>query len=105
LYAASHLALTSDKLLALRARMTTLDPALAKRMAVEAPIPDDAPVIRAGMSVRACASGQEEQRRIEQHSRSKVGSSGSHEQVGRIVKSQELKCGGIDRRGHTGLAD
>ena len=60
LNAASHLVLTSDKLLALRARMTTLDPALAKRMAVEAPIPDDAPVIRARMSVRAKAMNLEE---------------------------------------------
>jgi hypothetical protein len=35
--------------------MTTLDPALAKRMAVEAPIPDDAPVIRAELSAWAGA--------------------------------------------------
>ena len=55
LYAASHLALTSDKLLARRARMTTFEPALAKRTAVEAPIPDDAPVIRAETSVLAQA--------------------------------------------------
>jgi hypothetical protein len=64
LYAASHLALTSDKLLALRARMTTLDPAFANRIAVEAPIPDDAPVIRAGMSVWAEAGDLEGQGQI-----------------------------------------
>jgi len=47
--------------------MTTLDPALAKRMAVEAPIPDDAPVIRAETSVWAEAGEYEEQRRLIQH--------------------------------------
>ena len=33
--------------------MTTLDPALENRIAVEAPIPEEAPVIRAEVSVRA----------------------------------------------------
>jgi hypothetical protein len=47
LYAASHFAFTSAKLLARLASMTTFDPALAKRTAVEAPMPDEAPVIRA----------------------------------------------------------
>jgi len=47
-FAASHFALTSARLLARRARRTRLHPALAKRRAVEAPIPAEAPVIRAG---------------------------------------------------------
>lgn len=47
LYAASHFAFTSAKLLARLASITTFDPALAKRTAVEAPIPDEAPVMRA----------------------------------------------------------
>jgi hypothetical protein len=74
--------------------MTTLDPALANRIAVEAPIPDDAPVIRAELSAWAGAGQSEEQGNTGQDLGSRLGTGASREQVGSIVRYRNTETVG-----------